>query len=208
MNSAQRSKSQVTSPSSEGDEPIIDQFTARLIRRKARQLVGRAGFSRSDREDIEQELRLKLVKHFSSYDSGQGHRHAFVTAVVERHAANLLRDKQAEKRDHRRVRSLNVVIADDEDEGPVELGDTISRRELDARLGRSTGDQHHLAELVLDTAEVIAGLTPELRKLAERLKTDSVSRVARDLRVPRTTLNGRIRELRQRFERAGLRDYL
>ena len=121
MNSAQRSKSRVTSPSSEGDEPIIDQFTARLIRRKAHQLVGRAGFTRSDREDIEQELRLKILKHFSSYDPQQGHRHAFVTAVVERHAANLLRNKQAEKRDHRRVRSLNVAIADEEDEARPRL---------------------------------------------------------------------------------------
>lgn len=208
MNSAQRPKSRVTSPSSEGSEPVIDQFTARLIRRKARQLVGRAGFTRSDREDIEQELRLKLLKHFSSYDPQQGHRHAFVTAVVERHAANLLRDRQAEKRDHRRVCSLNVVIADEEDEGPVELGDTIGRRELDARLGRSLRDQQELAELVLDMADVIAGLTPELRDLAERLKADSASQVARDLGVPRTTLNGTIQKLRQRFEGAGLRDYL
>ena len=65
-----------------------------------------------------------------------------------------------------------------------------------------------MAQLVLDTAEVIAGLTPELRELAERLKADSVSQVARDLGVPRTTLNGRIQELRRRFERARLRDYL
>jgi len=208
MKSAQRSKSRVTSPSSDASEPIVDQFTARLVRRKARQLIGRAGFTKSDREDIEQEFWLKLVKHLSSFDPRQGHRHAFVTTVVERCAATLLRNKTAEKRDHRRVRSLNVVIADDEHEGPVELGDTVSRRELDARLGHAPRDEHDLAQLALDIASVIASLSPEMRELAERLKTDSVSQIARDLGVPRTTLNDRVRELRRRFEDAGLRDYL
>lgn len=189
-------------------ETRIDEFTRKLIRRKARQLIGRVGFTKSDQADIEQELTLKLLKALSGFDPDQGHKNVFVTAVIERFVANLLRDKQAEKRDHRRVCSLNVVIADDEDEGPVELGDTVSRREQDARLGQAPRDEHDLAQLVLDMVEVIATLPSELRELAERLKTDSVSQVARDLGVPRTTLNGRVRELRRRFERAGLKDYL
>jgi len=194
--------------SNDQDHGKIGKAEKGFIRKKARQLVGKSGFTRWDIDDICQELTLRLFRAMLSFDPNQGHWAVFVTTVVERSAASLLRDKRAEKRDHRRVRSLNVVIADDEHEGPVELGDTVGRRELDARLGQASRDEHDLAQLALDIAGAIAGLSPEMRELAERLKTDSVSQIARDLGVPRTTLNDRVRELRRQFEDAGLRDYL
>jgi transposase-like protein len=40
------------------------------------------------------------------------------------------------------------------------------------------------------------------------LKSHSIAEIARDLGVPRTTLNDTVRRLRQRFEQAGLRAYL
>jgi RNA polymerase sigma-70 factor (ECF subfamily) len=194
------------SPTEPATEPILDRFAERLIHREARQLARMPGFSPGDREDIEQELRLKLLMHSAGYDPRQGHWHAFVTALVERQAANLLRAKRAEKRDHRSVRSLSMEVADAE-EGPVELADTISPRHLESRLGRATREEHELAELAMDLSDVIAGLAPELRELAQRLKTDCLSQIARDLGVPRTTLADRVRKLRRCFEQAGLRDY-
>ena len=46
------------------------------------------------------------------------------------------------------------------------------------------------------------------RELCERLKYDSIAQIARDMQIPRTTLNAWIRKLRQRFESLGLKDYL
>ena len=43
-------------------ENNFDQFTKILIRKKAQQLLGKKGFTCSDRNDIEQELTLKLLK--------------------------------------------------------------------------------------------------------------------------------------------------
>lgn len=204
MDKHEKSKTHVGS--AEGSDPVIDQFTASLIRRKARQLVGRAGFSRSDGEDIEQELRLKLIKHLSAFDPEQGTRRAFVATVVERCAATLLRDKSAEKRDHRRVCSLNIIIA--EEGGPVEWGETIGLREHNARRGVQPRDDLELAQVLTDVADVIASMPPELRDLAESLKVGSLSQIARRMGVPRTTLNESVRRIRRRFERAGLKDYL
>ncbi len=179
---------------SQTDHPAVDRFTARLIRRKARQLIGRAGFTTSDREDIEQELRLKLIKQLSAFDPKKANRRAFVVTVVERHIANLLRDKQAEKRDHRRVRSLHVLIAGDD--GPEPLGDTIGDREHDARRGATSRDALELSQLTLDVADVIASMPPKLRELAEALKVDSVSEIARRRGVARSTLNESVRRIR------------
>ena len=47
-----------------------------------------------------------------------------------------------------------------------------------------------------------------LRELCERLKHDSISQVARDMGIARTTLNAWLSKLRSRFEECGLRDYL
>jgi DNA-directed RNA polymerase specialized sigma24 family protein len=142
-----------------------------------------------------------------SFDPNQAHRNKFITTVVERYVANILRDKRAGKRDHRRVSSLNVMI-DVADEGPIELGETIGQRELDAQRGRYPRSDEELAQLVGDMADVMAKLPDELRDLAERLKTQTVSEIARDMGVPRTTLNESVRRLRRRFESAGLKDYV
>ena len=55
---------------------------------------------------------------------------------------------------------------------------------------------------------MIAGLPAGLRELAESLKTESISEIARRTGVPRTTLNGRVRQLRERLAQAGLKNYL
>lgn len=196
-----------TQPEEPNSRPLIDDFAARLIRRKARQLVGQAGFTRSDMDDIEQELVLKLLKHRSAYDPAQSHWHAFVTTVVERHTATILRNKRMEKRDHTRVCSLSIIV-DDPINGPYELAQTIGRSELDRRLGLATRLDHDLAQLIQDLATVLADLPPAWREACERLKNDSISKVARDMGLPRSTLAYLLRCLRERFEAAGLADYL
>ena len=185
----------------------IDRFTCGIIRRKVNQLIGRAGFTRQDREDLEQELVLRLLQALPSFDPAKAHRNVFVTTVIERCVANILRDKQAQKRDHRRGSSLHLMVDIGED-GKIELGDTIGQRELDARRCRHPRSDEEIAQIVQDLADVMAKLPDELRGLAERLKTRTKSEIARDMGVPRTTLNESVRRLRRRFESAGLKDYL
>ena len=147
------------------------------------------------------------MQSLPSFDSNHGHRNKFITAVVERHVANILRNKRAEKRDHRRIGSLNVMVSIGEDEA-TELAETIGQRELDARRGRHPRSDEELAQLAQDVVEVIAKLPKELQDLAERMKTQNVAEIARDMGIPRTTLHESVRQLRQRFENTGLKKYL
>lgn len=167
----------------------------------------RPGYTRQDQEDLEQELLARLLQGLQSFDPDVAHFKSFVTAIVERSVATLLRDKQAEKRDHRRIGSLHVLIEVTQD-GPTELGETVGEREFNARRCSDPRGADDLAQLTSDLAEFVAALPAELRELAERLKTQSISAIAREVGVPRTTLNDTVRRLRQRFEQAGLRDYL
>jgi RNA polymerase sigma factor (sigma-70 family) len=185
----------------------VDPFTKQIILRKARRLAGRAGFAPQDVEDLKQELTLRFFQRHPGLEPGDPRHHAFVTAVVHQCVANILRDHHAQKRAVREVGSLDAPV--DAGEGDaVPSARTVSRRERDARLGVRPRDESDLAEARLDVAEVLAGLPPDLRDLAERLKGQSIAEVADDLGVARTSLYQSIRRLRCRFEKAGLKDYL
>jgi RNA polymerase sigma-70 factor (ECF subfamily) len=168
----------------------LGDFARDLIRRKARQLARHAGPHHHDPEDVEQELTLRLLRAMPRYDPARGHVHAFVTAVVERAAAGLLRRCRAKKRGAGPVRSLDAPAAAE----PTDRGD--AGRAAD-RVG-----------LAADLAAVLAELPADLRGLAERLTRQTLSEVARQDGVPRSTLQRRVDRLRRRFEDAGLREYL
>src|SRR5262249_421369 len=92
--------------------------------------------------------------------------------------------------------------------GPAELGDTIDQREQGARLGRHPRSNEEIGQLKSDVQELLSLLPQHLRKLADHLRRGRFSDAARELGVPRTSLYAWVWQLRRRFERAGLKDYL
>ena len=74
----------------------IDRFTRGIVRRKVKQLIGRAGFTKQDHEDLEQELFVRVLQSLPRFNPGQAHRYRFVTTVVERYVANMLRRNAAD----------------------------------------------------------------------------------------------------------------
>ena len=73
-------------------------FAARFIGYKAGRLIGRAGFKPSDREDLEQDLKLHLVRRFDKFDPHVGHWNAFVVTVVSRYVLTLIVQRRRSKR--------------------------------------------------------------------------------------------------------------
>ena len=131
-----------------------DRFIRGIIRRKAKQLVGRACFTKQDCKDLEQDLFARVQHSLESFDPDRGHLYSFITAVVQRHVANILRNRRTEKRGHRRTCSLNVTIRLP-DEGLFELAQTISDHELDNRLGCRRRSDEELTQLAIDLADLI-----------------------------------------------------
>ena len=94
-----------------------------------------------------------------------------------------------------------MVKVDDHKE--VERGSTFDVQMN--RAGRSPEEVHLLA---LDVHTVLASLPRRLRKIAERLKTETVSDIARRAGVSRKQIYLSVWEIRRRFEETGLRAYL
>lgn len=126
-------------------------------------------------DDLVQELSLRLWVAARRYDPTRGSWSAFATATLRNAARMLAREQFAAKR--RRPRAV---------------GD---RDPCDPR-----GDADRLAcERHRDVAATLATLSPALQTLAHCLADDNLSVVARRLQIPRTTLQGRIQALRERF---------
>lgn len=188
-------------------DPSEDRFIRGIINRKVNQLIGRAGFTSQDRESLEQEMLARVLQALRRFNPDISHRNKFVTAVVERYVANMLRNKKAGKRDYRRITSLNVSI-EITSEGLTEFSQTIGDREFDARLGRERRSEQEINQLAMDMAEVMSTLPETWRTMLELRKSRTMVEVAEAMDVPRTTLNDWMRRVRQRFENKGMQDYL
>jgi RNA polymerase sigma factor (sigma-70 family) len=175
------------------DQVVTDRFVLSIVRRKARLIVRCFADEGEDVRDVEQELFLRLLQNLRDFDSKKGALNAFISVVVERLSGMLIRERRAKKRTPTGKRSLGA---------PCDGGAVFDPPGLHA-------EQHkEVVDRALDVAELLAALPPDLRDLAERLQTRTVSEVARDRNVPRTSLQRHIERLKRCIEVAGLNIYL
>ena len=186
----------------------LDDYAVRLIRCKARQLVGRAGFVEADRHDIEQDMMIDLLRRLPRFDPAIAQRQTFIVRIVEHRVATIIEAQKAGLRDFRRCAGSLDERRTDHDgaagDGPPVLDEKEYLRETLAAVDRES-DLHHLR---IDLERVFADLPDDLRDLCVRLQASTVSEVSRETGVPRGTLYEAIARLRTRFERAGVAAYL
>lgn len=176
-------------------------YASRLIKFKARQLCRRPGFSRSDQEGIEQDLRTHLDQRMASYNPARAQRNTFIDRVIERWIISLLRYRFAEKRDPRREEcSLNDPVLDAD-------GRVVARHETTPEAGRTWQRLHDLEQDVADLRERLP--SDGHRQFMDALaRGTTINAIAGELGISRRAAAKYFAELRQFFDDAGLRDYL
>ena len=193
---------------SDSSRKELDAEAFQIIRRKALQLIGRAGVSTDDREDIEGDLTLHVLEQLAKFDPTRGRLGAFVTRVVEHKAEDILDARCTARRDYR----LDVCSLSDTVQ--TANGEEVSIEDIAHE--DAVRSQHSVGELSLeeqvarkvDLERLLAHLPAEQQDLCRRLMSATISEVAAALGVPRTTLYGPLARLRAIFEEAGLREYL
>lgn len=198
-------KSEAHQSESVGSPEWLCELARPLIQSKARRLVGMAGITRSDCEDIEQEAYLRLLQRFDSRPDGC-HWMVFVTRVVDQAICNELRHRSAQRRDASSVRPLSTPIADSD--GPIELVQTIDESNLDARLGRQSREVREYVEMGIDMEAAIADLSDDLQECCRFLRIESISELSRRLGKPRTTIQDKVEKIRRKWQGSPLREYL
>jgi RNA polymerase sigma-70 factor (ECF subfamily) len=188
---------------------VLNGYAKEVIRHKAKQLIGKYGFTRDDYEDLQQEMTLDLLRRLGKYDPEKSALTTFVAQVVDRRISTLIRHRKQEKRDYRRQAcSLNAPV----ENGPGEalgMDEILSQDDFDRQVGRHADRRSDRLDLSLDFSRAMAELPDDLRQLAVRLQTQTMAEIARELGVPRTRLYDKgITRLRKLFEDKGLREYL
>jgi RNA polymerase sigma factor (sigma-70 family) len=192
-------------PAERAPQPCADRpfgkFTQRLVRRKACRLIRCRGFSVADREDIEQELLIKVWEASRKFDPQVSCPEAFIVTVVERAAATLARAQKAVKRGRHWARHPFDTTHVDSDDGKsgadgVQHGPTVApAREIDF-------------DLANDLADILSDLPDELREVAAQLGDGSKRAAAKRLHISRRVLDQRISALRAHLVAAGLTEFL
>ena len=183
---------------------ILNDYAKRLIRIKARQLIGRAGLRACDREDIEQELTLRLLEQAQRFDPARGSLHTFVARVLDSAAAMLLRHRRRLKR-AAGYRAASLEAAGDRgDTEPHCLRDVLSEADLRRHTGTPPSDALDGLERTEALDHVLRRMPPRLRDVCRRLAASNASAVARQMGISRRQLRKLVAEVRRYFEDAGL----
>lgn len=174
-------------------------YAARLIKFKARQMSRRPGFTGADREDLEQDLWADLLDHLPRYDPARASLPTFIARVVECKAASMLRHHFAEMRTPERVEaSLNEPVRNSD-------GQVVERHETTPEVAQDAG---HLLDLQRDVANVMSTLSDELRAVALALAEGTPNRAATEVGLSRRAVPKAIEQLREIFRDAELDKYL
>jgi RNA polymerase sigma-70 factor, ECF subfamily len=159
----------------EGFDPKV----AELIRVKVRSVIGRYGFTRSDEDDLAQELSMHVVEQMPKYDPARASPQTFADRIVTNKLASIIGHRTAQKRDRRRE-----VPADRAPEPAVADG-----RDRDARL---------------DVRQTLAGLPDDLRHVAQLLAEHTLAEVVRIAGLTRQQVRTVRHRIGQHLRSAGL----
>ena len=158
-----------------------------LIQRKVRQMIQRSGIPAGEQDDLEQELLIALVLGHRKYLPERSEWAVFVRKLIDHAVARILRYARASKRNRRGEVSLNerVRMGYDSD---VERADLISQEQRTAHRPYFPRSDQELSDLRLDQAFLLDDLPPEIQRLLREAANSSVSGIARQTGIPRTTL--------------------
>jgi len=184
---------------------IVTEYARTLIRVKAKQLVRRPGFCRSDQEDIEQDLLVHLLTQAEHFDPDRSSLNTFIDRVVNTAAAMLVRERHRSSRrppEGIEVESLTVLV-EQPDGLPAPLGSLISKEDLQRRMGTTSLSDEEYFEMAEAIASVIESLPPEERRICRALLTRNHTETKQELELSRRKFDAVMDFIRERFREEG-----
>ena len=183
-------------------------YAQTFINLRSVKLVGILGLSRSDIEDIRQDLRIHLLERLPNYDPNKSTKKGFIAMVLNNRIRTIIRlhRTSAEAMDCGTV-SLDEQFSD-ADSQPIRLFETVDEEEVLMNFGiiRRRNIEH--AEMRIDVERFLSRLPDRLRELCLMLQEKSVSQIARETGTSRQKIHAELVRMRVLAEQSGLREYI
>ncbi len=181
----------------------LDEYAARLIRWKAKELVRRSDFRNWELEDIQQDLWFDLLRRAEGFNVERGTWKTYVNVIVNHQAASMVAARQAGKR-----KPPGPIVYLDEEVTDADGGPVLRSEKLLAEdfliLPHVLEDQR---DLRIDMGRVYDRLPPDQQQMLDWLTTANISDISRATGRLRSSLHNLKRQLLRRFEDDRLRDY-
>ena len=189
--------------SSQRNDFVHTDYARKLIRFKARQLCRLHSFSKSDEEDLQQELWLAVVNQAGKFDPARASLDTFIDRVVNTAVAMILRDRQRQKRANG-FQTVSLDVTPSDGHGNEPLAAKVSQDDLARRLGTDPTDEAERRETAEAVASALAKLPDELREVCRRVMGGSISAAAEDLETSRRQIRNALASARPYLEEAGV----
>lgn len=172
---------------------------SRIIRAKARRLIGHGRLTTSDLDDLRQQLTLALIMAVDKFDPKIAEWEAFVSTIIERSADKLLIKRKAKRREHRHhVTSLSSLV-EDEDGQQVALGTQLQELHRESMTGRYGSSEHEHVEIRDEACMLMEQMSEETLRLCESLETQSLTQASQTLDICKKTARKRLNQVQREF---------
>lgn len=185
---------------------LIDYITTRTSY-KARQIVRRVP-SIGDVEDVQHDLLEDVFRRLPKFDGDRAGVKTFICRVIDNKIADLLRTLDRSLRGRRGHGPSCDDWVLDEDGVWARRDAVIDEARSRAHLGVTRRSDEEQRNLEMDTATVLAALSPEQRDLCVKLKTQTPTEISRETGMARSIIYQRISALRDIFVGAKLHLYV
>jgi RNA polymerase sigma factor (sigma-70 family) len=179
---------------------LADPRVKKIIQLKAKQMVGHYGFSKCDRDDLEQEFKLEILKQSVQYDHTKSSVQTFADRVIVHRIADLIEERQAQCRDWRKTISLSERVSGDDDEHLL-LEDCLDTEGSFGFCKSPHSPQHEAADQMRDIQRFLERLEPQLRDFCLRLLKQTIAEIARETGEPASTLYDLRRRIRDQYKK-------
>lgn len=184
---------------------VTHPFTVTLIKIKANQFCRRADFSRSDYNDLRQDMCVYLLEKAHLFDPARGTLQAFVISALKTWAAMRVRYRKRTKRfEGLKALSLEGTVVDERGDENVTLGEVLLEED-GQRLTRTypiSQVEHFELREAIEAA--MQSLSAEDRELLAEVTENGITSTAKSRGVSWRQVKNAMVRTRQHFENFGL----
>ena len=174
---------------------------ANMIRKAARSMVGRHGFTADDVDDLRQDIIIGLLEREGWGGRDRYTDDRFIALAIRQVIGRIIRHANADKRKvHTETRSLDEEF-DNGDDNPISRHECLSEESHLAARRDQVRTAQEQADLWISLELAITKLPWELRYIAGYLTSHTPAETARILGVPPSTLREKMKLIRQALAR-------